>query len=147
MRARVSKEKLAAVKRYEEIHKAVIMDYDFRPGDIVLIRNTQIEKSLDRKAKFRYLGPMVVVRRTKGGSYLVCELNGAMWPGKVAAFRVIPYEARAKIAIPEDVEKRIDMSAEELKELEERRDELDEFWMNDLHFDGVNLDSEDSDTE
>nr|GAT49795.1 predicted protein [Mycena chlorophos] len=147
MRSRVSQEKLAAVRRYEEIHKAVITDYNFAPGDLVLIRNTCIEKSLDKKAKFRYLGPMVVVRRTKGGSYLVCELNGAMWPGKVTAFRVIPYESRRKITIPEDVEKLIDMTTEELKELEERADELDEFWMNDLQFDGVNLDSEDSENE
>ncbi len=142
MRLRVDKEKLEAVRRYERIHKYTIKDYDFKPGELVLIRNTRIEKSLDKKAKLKYLGPMVVVRRTKGGAYLVCELNGAMYPGKVGQFRVIPYEARRRIALSEDVEKLIDMSKEELDKLAAEDDEVDDWKGKDLQFGDMRLDSD-----
>ena len=48
--------------QYEKDHKAVIKDYNFKLGNLILIRNTVIEKSLDKKMKARYLGPMVVIR-------------------------------------------------------------------------------------
>ncbi len=108
----------------------------------MLIRNTRIEKSLDKKAKLKYLGPMVVVRRTKGGAYLVCELNGAMYPGKVGQFRVIPYEGRRRIALSEDVEKLIDMSKEELDKLAAEDDEVDDWKGKDLQFGDMRLDSD-----
>lgn len=53
-----------------------------------------IEKSLNRKTKPRYQGPFEVVRRTKGGSYILQELSGVIMRDAVAAFRLIPYIAR-----------------------------------------------------
>ncbi len=87
----MSKAKIARLLQYKKDHKAVIRDFDFKPGSLVLVRNTGIESSLDRKMKARYLGPVVVIRRTQGGSYVVAELNGALWGQKVAQFRVLPY--------------------------------------------------------
>lgn len=66
----------------------------FEAGDLVLVRNTQVEKELDRKTKPRYLGPFRVVRRTTGGSYIVQELDGAISRRGIAAFRLIPYIVR-----------------------------------------------------
>ena len=50
----------AAIK-FEKDHYATIKDYDFQRGDLVLMRNTQIEKSLNTKMQPRYLGPLIVI--------------------------------------------------------------------------------------
>uniref|UniRef100_A0A8H8CHK6 Uncharacterized protein n=1 Tax=Psilocybe cubensis TaxID=181762 RepID=A0A8H8CHK6_PSICU len=48
----------------------------FKFGDLVLVRNSQVEKKMNRKHKPRYLGPYEVVRQTRGGLYVLRELNG-----------------------------------------------------------------------
>ncbi|CAK5284029.1 unnamed protein product [Mycena citricolor] len=142
MRSHVSDAKLKMVQHYELEYKHVIKDYKFVPGDLVLVRNTAIEKSLDNKMKARYLGPMIVVRKTKGGSYLVCEMNGAMFHAKVAAFRVIPYLARQKLTLSEDIKKLIDISPAKLDELVEEISDV-----RDYQFEGVKLKNSDSDDD
>ena len=66
----------------------------YQPGDMVLLRNTAIEKELNKKTKPRYLGPYEVDRRTKGGSYVLKEMDGAILRQGVAAFRLYPYIER-----------------------------------------------------
>jgi len=63
----------------------------YQPGDLVLLRNTAVEKELNRKTKPRYLGPYEVDRQTKGGSYVLKEMNGTILRQGVAAFRLYPY--------------------------------------------------------
>jgi hypothetical protein len=63
----------------------------FNPGDLILVRNTQIEKELNRKTKPWYLEPFVIERQTKGGSHILKEMNGTLSRHDVAAFRLIPY--------------------------------------------------------
>ena len=99
-RSDIMKSRLAAIRRFEETFAKVIVDFNFQPGSLVLLRNSKVEDSLNRKTKPRYLGPMVVVKRTKGGSYILAELNGALSKSRVAAFRVIPYLPRSKSSIP-----------------------------------------------
>lgn len=48
----------------------------------------------NRKSKPRYLGPYQVYRHTRGGSYVLQELDGAIWRQPVAAFRLLPYISR-----------------------------------------------------
>lgn len=139
MRARVSAEKLAAVRRYERVHKDTIKDYDFKPGDLILIRNTTVEKSLNSKMEPRYLGPMVVVRKTKGGSYLCCEMNGAMYHSKIGRFRAIPFEQRERIRLTDKIEELIDMSAEKLDELVDDDRVPDEYEGKDMQFHKITL--------
>ncbi|EJU03387.1 hypothetical protein DACRYDRAFT_50377, partial [Dacryopinax primogenitus] len=49
-------------------HEHILTNYDFQPGTLVLICNTQIEKELDQKSEPQFLGPMVVVTQTARGS-------------------------------------------------------------------------------
>jgi len=66
----------------------------YKAGELVLVRNTAIEMSHDRKHKPRYLGPYVVRRVTAGGNYKLNELDGAPLNYTYAAFRLLPYITR-----------------------------------------------------
>jgi hypothetical protein len=102
VKEKLTKSRLASARQFEEKYANTIKTFDFEPGNLVLVRNSRIEMSLDRKAKPRYFGPMIVVRKTYGGSYILAELDGAVSKSRFAAFRVVPYYARSKISIPLD---------------------------------------------
>ena len=78
------------------------------------MRHTAIEKALNRKMRPRYLGPLIVVSRNKGGAYVLCELDGAVLHRPVAAFRLLPYLARRTIPLPDNF---ADISDRRLSEL------------------------------
>jgi hypothetical protein len=92
-----------AALRFERTHAHTIRDFDFKRGNLVLMRNTAIEKSLNRKMRARYLGPLIIVGRNKGGAYILAELDGSVLHRPVAAFRVVPYFARRTIEVPDSV--------------------------------------------
>lgn len=75
-------------------HTRMIRD-TYAPGSLVLVRNTRVEDSMDRKDKPRYLGPYEVVRQTRNGAYILKELDGTPWRQAIAGFRVIPYVTRS----------------------------------------------------
>lgn len=72
--------------------------------------------------KPRYLGSMIVISKLLGDSY---ELDGSNFLQKVVAFRVIPYFARTKIELPENLEDLIKISKTTPKKIEEM-DEIKE---------------------
>ena len=88
------------IAQFIKAHKNRIVDYDFKPGALVLVRNSAVEMELDRKSKPRYLGPMLVVRRTRGGAYILAELDGATSKLRYAAFRLVPYYPRTQATAP-----------------------------------------------
>ncbi|THU98882.1 hypothetical protein K435DRAFT_659991, partial [Dendrothele bispora CBS 962.96] len=100
--------------RYLEANQATIRSWDFPPGTLVLVRNTAIEKALNKKAKLRFLGPCIVIRRTLGGAYVLAEMDGSVIANKIAAFRVYPYAARRKVKLPSNLEELTGLSAKEL---------------------------------
>jgi hypothetical protein len=112
--------RLSAAVKFEKEHDASIKDFDFKLGDLVLQRNTAIEKALNRKMRARYLGPLIVISRNRGGAYILAELNGALLDRPTAAFRVIPYFARLHIDLP-PLERLIDVSMERLRELQQSK--------------------------
>lgn len=100
---RILKARNAGALEFEKKYKRTIYKGEFKPGALVLVRNTRVEKELNRKTKPRYLGPYVVLRRTAGGSYILAETDGAVARTRFAAFRVIPYFARTDIGISPEV--------------------------------------------
>ena len=107
------------------------------------MRNTKIEKSLDKKMKLRYLGPLIVVSRTKRGAYIVCELDGAVLHNPIAQFCVIPYLARKSIFLLEGF---TDIGKARLDEMEEQDIVEGEENLQDIPF-GKNFGEEDDDEE
>ncbi|THU77679.1 hypothetical protein K435DRAFT_812233 [Dendrothele bispora CBS 962.96] len=113
----IEKKKIKDTLKYLDTHKAKVRNWNFKPGSLVLVRNTAIEKSLNRKLKPRFLGPCIVVRRTIGGSYVLAEMDGSVLQNKIAAFRVYPYHARRKIKLPDDLTGLTGLSEGELEEI------------------------------
>lgn len=103
---------------FERTNTTTIRDFKFTLGDLVLVRNTAIEKALNRKMRARYFGPLVFISRNRGGALLLCELDGTLLDRPTAAFRVVPYFARKKIVLP-DLERFIDVPIARLRELED----------------------------
>ncbi|KNZ78245.1 hypothetical protein J132_01223 [Termitomyces sp. J132] len=105
---------LAAI-RFETEHAATICDYNFKTGDLILMRNTRIEVTHNKKMKPCYLGPLVVISCNCGGAYIVCELDGSVLHRPVAAFCLVPYFAREHITVPSNT---FDIDTSRLRELE-----------------------------
>ena len=124
MRKKVTKEKIRRTLQLERDLQHKIQEFNLEAGSLVLVKNSAIEMSADRKMKPRYLGPMVVVRKLRGGAYILAELDGSVWQNRVAAFRVIPYLPRKKIDFTREVQGLLDASEEDLKELVAEREEI-----------------------
>jgi hypothetical protein len=81
--------------------------------------NTQIEKSLNKKMRARYIGPLIVVSHNYGGAYILAQLDGTVLHRPIAAFRLLPYFARKSIPLPPDI---IDIDDTRLQEMEHSLD-------------------------
>ena len=108
--------RLQSKEQFEKRFKTRLVRNSYPPGTLVIVRNTEVEKSLDYKHQDRYLGPYKVVRRTLGGSYVLSELNNAIWRQKVAAFRILPYISRT--------DAQLEMLAEHSSDSEEENAQL-----------------------
>ena len=78
----------------------------FKPGDLVLLRNSSIEDSLNRKVLQRYHGPFQITYGIGEGenqrhSYIIQEMDGTIRKSLIATQRLIPYRPRE---IYEDIE-------------------------------------------
>jgi hypothetical protein len=88
------------VRWFEQQHLRILKDFDFQHGSLVIMHNTQIEKSLNKKMRSRYIGPLIVVLRNYGGAYILAELDGTVLHHPIAAFHLLPYFARKSILLP-----------------------------------------------
>jgi len=95
MSSQVLKARKVSAAQFVSRFASTIANYDFQAGSLVLVRNSRVEKELNRKTKPRYLGPMVVVRRTQGGTYILAEVDGSVSKLRYATFRIVPYLPRS----------------------------------------------------
>jgi hypothetical protein len=114
--------RIRAAKKFEQDHAITMRDYDFKRRSLVLVRNTAIEKNLNRKMCLRYFGPLIVLSRNFGGAYILCDLDGTVLHRPIAAFRVLKYFARSKISLPDEF---VDIDTQRLRQMEETQDEED----------------------
>jgi hypothetical protein len=59
--AQITRRRFLAAKAFEEKYAATIHNYNFLPGQLVLIRDKCIEKDFDKKILPRYNGPYIIV--------------------------------------------------------------------------------------
>jgi len=99
IRDNVLKARLASIHQFKCRYENTLLAYDFKPGDLVLMRNSTTESNIGCKTKPRYVGPMVVLRRTRNGAYHLAELDGAVSKLCYATFQLVPYFAHSCTSI------------------------------------------------
>ncbi|KNZ77652.1 hypothetical protein J132_04687 [Termitomyces sp. J132] len=107
---------LLAAIRFKTEYATTICDYNFKAGDLILMRNTRIEVTHNKKMKPCYLGPLVVISRNCGGAYIICELDGSILHCPIAAFCLVPYFTREHIIVPSDA---FNINTSQLREMEQ----------------------------
>jgi hypothetical protein len=120
---KVLEARILAARRFEREHGTIIKDIQFTKGALVLARNTAIEKALNKKMKPRYVGPLVIITRNRGGAYVLCELNRSVLDRPVAVFRLVPYFAWTKVELPNDA---LDTEEERLHTLQNSKSQGDD---------------------
>ena len=87
----LTKYHLKSKEQFEKRFETCLCTGDYDNGQLVLVCNTPIEKSADRKHQPRYLGPYQILRRTQHGSYVLSELDRTPIRYQIAVFRILPY--------------------------------------------------------
>ncbi len=125
IQSKVYKLQVKAVKQWEKDYANHIIDWKFKQGALVLIRNTRVQYELSHKFKPCYLRPLVVISHNQHGAYILAELDGTLLAKPVAAFHCIPYHSRAFIDIL-DLTQFLDRDPTQTHAMEQSSDTFDE---------------------
>ena len=97
------------------------------------------ESSHSAKMLPRFHGPLVVITKTRGGNYIVAELDGSVWQKRIAAFRVVPYKARKQLKLSQSLDQWVDITPGKLVEFKEELQKPSEAIQYDISFGNVKL--------
>ncbi|KXN92431.1 hypothetical protein AN958_07990 [Leucoagaricus sp. SymC.cos] len=81
----------ASICKFKKKNANCVHNYDFSPGELVLVLNKKIEPDIGCKCKLQYFSLMVVVRCLHSSAYILAEINGTISQLKFAAFQLISY--------------------------------------------------------
>jgi hypothetical protein len=116
------------VHQFEQQHLHALKDFNFQCGSLVLMHNTQIKKSLNKKMRTRYIGSLIVVSHNYGGAYILSELDGTVLHCPIATFCLFPYFTHKSIPLPLDIININDTCLQEMEHsLDTDRDEEDTY--------------------
>ena len=96
----LQKSRFWSKEAYDKKFTRQLWKESFDQGNLVLVRNNRIENSLsiERKTADRYMGPYRVIRQTKGGSYVLEEMDSSELAEHIATYRLIPYIKRKDLS-------------------------------------------------
>ncbi|KAF8310922.1 uncharacterized protein EI90DRAFT_3138967 [Cantharellus anzutake] len=64
---------------------------NYKPGEFVLVSNEHIKLQHDMKGQPRWFGPYIIVKRLQSGTFVLQELDGAVFKRPVAGKRIKSY--------------------------------------------------------
>jgi hypothetical protein len=117
--SKVYQARLKAACQFEQQHLCTLKDFDFQHSSLVLMCNTQIEKSLNRKMHARYIEPLIIVSCNYGGAYILSDLDSTVLHCPIAVFHLLPYFPHKSIPLPPDI---LDIDDTHLQEMEHSLD-------------------------
>jgi hypothetical protein len=97
---KVHQDRLENMHHFALKHPTKIKNYKFTTGNLALVRNTAIEKSLDHKMRPQYLGPYIVISCNASGTYILADLDSTVLKNIIGTFCVIPYHPCKSIPLP-----------------------------------------------
>ena len=103
---------------FECDHTMIIHNFNFNKGDLVLMRNTAIEKALNKKMRPRYFRPIVIVSHNCSSTYIICDLDSTLAHAPIVAFQIVPYFTHEHLDLP-DLKQHINISVTLLRKLED----------------------------
>ncbi|KAL1689783.1 hypothetical protein GGG16DRAFT_39359, partial [Schizophyllum commune] len=89
----LSRARFKSKGQFEKQFQKRMLKVDYQNGQLVLLKNQAAENKISAEAKEapRYLGPYAVVRRNKGGAYVLSELDGSIMNGAFSPRHLLPY--------------------------------------------------------
>ncbi len=90
----LKKARFASKAQFEQRFAKRLSRDEYKSGELVLVRNTAIELSHNRKHQPRYLGPYEIDKKISEKSYALKDLDGTPFRQRTGTFRLLPYISR-----------------------------------------------------
>ncbi|EGN94244.1 hypothetical protein SERLA73DRAFT_155609 [Serpula lacrymans var. lacrymans S7.3] len=100
----IRKTRLRSKAQFEKLYARRMFKNEYQPGELVLVRNTQVEKELDRKESLVTMALMKLCDVLKEDHMLLKEMDGSVSRRGIAAFRLLPYFNRHSMPLLDELD-------------------------------------------